>query len=168
LLSLRAQILLCRGDSLRARAVADYLLQAEGGPTHRIEETPLGPVLTPEVDPRRSWARYLISRIVANEPATLSLPPTELMPDQVPPDLPNPFAPPDRPDFLRERGAAVPFAPFDPRVDLPVDALRNRPAVPGDRPPAPPQPVLPSRRPRQAPSRTDASGGPTANHKRSG
>ena len=69
LLSLRAQILMSKGDTIRARAVADYLVRAEGGPIHRIEETSRGPVLTTEPDASQAWARYLSSRTNANEPA---------------------------------------------------------------------------------------------------
>ncbi|MHB1556080.1 MAG: TolB family protein [Isosphaeraceae bacterium] len=118
ILSLRAQILWGQGELDRAREVAAYLVEAAGGPVHRVEETPLGRTLTPEADSGRHWARYLSGRA--------SLPPTSATPagefggqerDDLPP---NPFAPPEAPDFppmLRGRGQipGMPFAPGIPR-----------------------------------------------------
>ncbi len=66
LLSLRAQILWVQGQRDRARSVIDYLLNVEGTSTERIEETPLGPVVTKELSPSQAWARYL--SIQAAEP----------------------------------------------------------------------------------------------------
>jgi Tol biopolymer transport system component len=167
LLSLRAQILWSKGDTTRSRAVADYLITAEGGPIHRFEETPLGPVLTAEPDSGQSWARYLSSRTNAKEPAPASLPPSELLPDHLPPDLPNPFAPPDHPEI--ERGRAAPFVPFVPGGDLgPFQREPARPAAPVDRLPPQPQLVNPPRRRRMDPLRTGASEKPARKRKSSG
>ena len=152
LLSLRAQILLSKGDALRARAVADYLIKAEGGPIHRIEDTPLGPVLTAEPDAGQSWARYLYSRTNSKEPALTSVAPSDLLPDHPFPELPNPFAPADRPEIERERGQGAPFVPFGPGGDLgPFQPEPARPAVPVNRLPAQPQPVNPTRMRRNNP-----------------
>src|SRR5207248_4542972 len=68
LLSLRAQILWSLGEPKRARAVVDYLLAALGPPGRRIEETPAGPVVTPDPDPRQLWARYLAARTTGAAP----------------------------------------------------------------------------------------------------
>lgn len=118
ILSLRAQILWGQGELDRAREVAAYLVDAAGGPVHRVEETPLGRTLTPEGDPGRPWARYLSSR--ASLPPAPATPGQDLGgPDRD--DLPvNPFAPPEAPDFppmLRGRGQVpgMPFAPGIPR-----------------------------------------------------
>ncbi len=118
ILSLRSQILWGQGELDRAREVAAYLVEAAGGPVHRVEETPLGPTLTPVADPGRPWARYLSGRA--------SLPPAPAAApggggEQERDDLPvNPFAPPEAPDLppmLRGRGQApgMPFAPGIPR-----------------------------------------------------
>ncbi len=168
LLSLRTQILWSKGEPARARAVADYLVKSEGRPIHRFEDTPLGPVLTPEPDAGQRWARYLSSRANAREPAPPSLPPSELLPDHLPPDLPNPFAPPDRPDFERERGRAAPFVPFVPGGDLgPFQRAPARPAAPANRLPPQPQPVDPAPRRRMDPLRTGASEKPDGKSKAS-
>jgi hypothetical protein len=154
LLSLRAQVLLSKGETIRAQAVADYLIRAEGGPVERFEETPLGPVLTRE--PGQTWARYLSSRANGHEPV--------ITPG--PPDLPNPFAPFEPPEFQRERGGAVPFAPFDPGGDL--NPIPHRPAVPGDRPPGPPRPVDSQRRRRADPQGPEATRKSAPSRKESG
>ena len=62
LLSLRAQILWWKGQKDEAREVIGYLVSNAGAHTLRIEETPLGPVVTTDVSPGQSWARYLAMR----------------------------------------------------------------------------------------------------------
>ena len=62
LLSLRAQILWWKGQKDEAREVIGYLVSNAGSHTLRIEETPLGPVVTTDVSPGQSWARYLAMR----------------------------------------------------------------------------------------------------------
>jgi hypothetical protein len=143
LLSLQAQILSAKGDTVRARAIADYLVSAAGGPIRRIEETPAGPVLTAEADSGQLWARYLSSRISTKDAGTPSPSPAERTPDQ----LPHPFAPVDPFEIERERGMAAPFAPFAPG-DAPEPFRRPgaEPVPARDRPPPQPRPIDPRRR----------------------
>jgi Tol biopolymer transport system component len=146
LLSLQAQILYSKGNPLRARAIADYLISAEGGPIRRVEETPAGIVMTTEPDSGQIWARYLSARISAN-PGTAPSP--SASPAELPPDhLPHPFAPVDPLEIERERGAgAAPFAPFAPEiVPEPIRRLDVQRLPAGDRPPPQPQPIDPRRR----------------------
>ena len=114
LLSLRAQILYSKGDTTRARAIVDYLIEAEGGPIHRVEETPMGPVLTTEPDSGQIWARYLSSRIGARRPRLLPLRPPNCPADQ----LPNPFAPVD-PSRSSENAAQQPRSSHSRRRSIP-------------------------------------------------
>ncbi|MGP0064522.1 MAG: hypothetical protein ACLQGP_13105 [Isosphaeraceae bacterium] len=140
LLGLQAQILYSKGETTRAWAIVDYLISAEGGPVHRIETTPMGPVLTTEPDSGRNWARYLASRIGDKAAETRSASPDEPPADR----LPNPFAPVDPIEFERERGAAGPFAPFAPGdAPQPIRRMRVEQAPPPvqDRPPPQPQPI---------------------------
>ncbi len=117
ILSLRAQILWGQGEVERAREVATYLVEASGGPVHRLEETPMGRTLEPEPGSGRPWARYLASR--ASQPTPPATPPGEAAP-QDREDLPiNPFAPPEAPDFApmprgRALGPGLPFSPIQP------------------------------------------------------
>jgi hypothetical protein len=117
LLSLRAQVLWSLGERMRARAVIDYLIATEGAPIRRFEETPAGPVVTADPDPRQTWARYLAAR--TTEGASPVSPPREEGPERrIDPLLPEPLVPPEFP--LIERGDGVrpiPFAPIFPRFD---------------------------------------------------
>ena len=145
LLSLRAQILYANGETTRARGVVDYLIAAEGGPVHRVEETPLGPVLTSEPDSGQTWARYLSSRIVGREAAAPSDSPDKAPADQ----LPNPFVPVDPFEIERERVGAAPFVPIAPGVNPePIRRFGGQRAPGADRPPPQPQPqpINPRRR----------------------
>jgi len=109
LLSVRAQILWSKGQQSEARDVIAYLVSTVGARTQRIEETPLGPVITIEVSPSQAWARYLSMRAAAG-------PGTEAQPG---PDPAGGFAfphPQDPFDVLEFRGfdrgdPAFPFAP---------------------------------------------------------
>jgi hypothetical protein len=114
-LSLRAQILWARGETDLAREVADYLLEAAGGPVHRVEETPIGRSLSPAPGSARPWARYLAARVSQPQvPTTVPPQPEAPAGDRDDPLLINPFAPPEPPiEFRRQRapGGAMPFAP---------------------------------------------------------
>lgn len=107
-LSLRAQILWSRGELERARDVARYLVEAEGGPIQRIEETPLGRSVSLETVTGRPWARYLLTR--ANQPPAPSQP-AEPAAGERDDMLANPFAPPDLPQIPNQPGGVVPFVP---------------------------------------------------------
>jgi hypothetical protein len=61
LLSVRAQILWSRGDPQRAKAIVDYLQTIAGTSTRNVEDTPAGPAISEEPDPRGTWARYVAS-----------------------------------------------------------------------------------------------------------
>jgi Tol biopolymer transport system component len=144
-LSLRAQVLWAQGETTRAREVAGYLLEAVGGPVHRVEETPLGRSLVPESGSGRTWARYLAAR--TSQPPAPAAPPAEPPPgERDDPMLINPFAPPELPgiEFPRERvpGVAVPFAPPAPGVRLGPFRARLLRLEPGmlEEPPPPPRP----------------------------
>jgi hypothetical protein len=112
LLSLRAQVLWSLGATTRARGVVDYLLSTEGRPIRRVEDTPLGPVVTTDPDPRQTWVRYLAARTAEGAP-----PPSPAL-DNLPvepldPLLGSPFVPPEAPIFERGGGAgAIPFVPI--------------------------------------------------------
>jgi hypothetical protein len=60
-LSVRAQILWSRGDPQRAKAIVDYLQTIAGTSTRNVEDTPAGPAISEEPDPRGTWARYVAS-----------------------------------------------------------------------------------------------------------
>ncbi len=144
LLSLRAQILWWLGERARARAVVDYLLATEGAPIRRIEETPAGPVLTADPDPRQTWARYLAARTTEGAPPPA--PPPEDPPDhRLDQILPDPFVPPEPPVIERGGGVRpIPFAPIHPGLDpRPIRGRAVRPArVPvAPLPPPPPRPI---------------------------
>jgi hypothetical protein len=115
LLSLRAQILWAQGETDSARDVANYLLEAVGGPVYRVEETPIGRSLAPDSGSARTWARYLAARV--SQPQVAAVPPQPESPsgERDDPMLINPFAPPDPPviDFRRQRApaGAMPFPP---------------------------------------------------------
>ena len=109
LLSLRAQVLSSRGEVGAAKGIIDYLIAAEGGPVHRVEDTPSGPILTAEPASGRIWARYLASKTRSRDSLSPSDPPDEPSADH----LPAPFVPPDPIEFQRERGTGP--MPFDPR-----------------------------------------------------
>lgn len=59
LLSVRAQILLGQREFGAAAETIDFLGSVQPRTAHRIEQTPAGPVLTPEIDGRRGWPSYL-------------------------------------------------------------------------------------------------------------
>jgi hypothetical protein len=110
LLSLRAQVLMARGERAEAQAVIAYLL-ATGYPDRWIvEETPLGLTYSHDVSPQRAWVSYLSARTAESKDAATS--PTT---DDPPPDLVEP----GQQDLLHipevpilERGAGpVTFAP---------------------------------------------------------
>jgi len=109
LLSVRAQILWSKGQQAEARDVIAYLLSTTGAHTGRIEETPLGPVMTTEVSPIQAWARYLSMRAAAR-------PRAEAQPDRDPageftaPHPQDPFDPLEFRGFDRGE-AAFPLAP---------------------------------------------------------
>ena len=152
LVSLRAQILWAQGETERARDVAGYLLEATGGPVHRVEETPIGRALAPEPESERAWARYLVAR--TSQPRT----PTPPTPDPTSGErdesiLVNPFAPLEPPgmDLQRVPGDMLPLVPNlpDPQREamirarllrlqrqLELDAQRR-----GIQPPPPPRPI---------------------------
>jgi hypothetical protein len=64
LLSVKAQLMWLRGERSEARGVVDYLVSCEGPNRRVVEDSPLGPVLTPFISPRQAWARYLAGRMV--------------------------------------------------------------------------------------------------------
>jgi hypothetical protein len=109
LLSLRAQILWSSGKEAEARSVVEYLVSTIGAETRRIEETPVGVVLTREVSPAQAWARYLAMRA--------AMPPgPKGQTDRMQPDdggEPKPLNPFDALDFrgFEAGGEAFPFAP---------------------------------------------------------
>jgi Tol biopolymer transport system component len=63
LLSLRAQVYAGLGEFERARDVADFLQADERRQRSRIEDTPGGPVLTPEAGAASGWPTYLAQRV---------------------------------------------------------------------------------------------------------
>jgi Tol biopolymer transport system component len=58
-LSVKAQILWALGERTRAQSIIDYLQAALGTESKRVEETPLGLVITKELTPTQAWARHL-------------------------------------------------------------------------------------------------------------
>jgi hypothetical protein len=62
-LCLRAQILIGRGDLDRARGVAEYVARASRPQSYAIEDTPLGPAMTPIPSPAGDWSRDLAQAI---------------------------------------------------------------------------------------------------------
>ena len=136
LLSLHAQILYSRGDTWRAQAMADYLVSAEGRPIYRVDDTPMGPVLTKETAPGQSWARYLSARVNTKARVTRSTVPSATATDRPPDRLPNPFAPFDPLEGKPMRGEIDPFAPGAPEV-VP-ELIRRLVVPPEDRPQQPP------------------------------
>jgi len=109
LLSVRAQILWSEGQKTEARDVIDYVLSTAGAHTQRIEETPLGLVITTDVSPGQAWARYLSMR-AALAPEARTQPGHDPAHEFANPNLQDPF------DALEFRGfergePAFPFAP---------------------------------------------------------
>jgi Tol biopolymer transport system component len=68
LLGLRAQILWAQGEQDKAKAIIAYLVANTGTATQRLEETPLGPVVTKVTSPLQAWAGFLSLR-AAEAPA---------------------------------------------------------------------------------------------------
>lgn len=62
LLGLRAQIMLGQKDFNRAGAIISYILDETRRGVTRLEETPAGFVLIPEIDPQADWPEYLERR----------------------------------------------------------------------------------------------------------
>jgi hypothetical protein len=117
LLSLRAQILAWQGERARARAIVDYLIATGGGDFQRVEETPMGLVVTTEANPRQTWARYLSGRIASEGPLSAPPQPVDPLEERIEPPFPNPnpiapLQPPVDQRGARARGAAAPFAPI--------------------------------------------------------
>jgi Tol biopolymer transport system component len=111
LLSLRAQILWSAGKQSEARSVVEYLLSTVGTDTRRIEDTPLGRVITSEVSPLQAWARFLKARA-----AQESVVPAEPIPVRAGGSAePKPLDPFDALDFRRAEPGGEPF-PFGPAV----------------------------------------------------
>ena len=104
-----AQVLSSRGEVSAAKGIIDYLIAAEGGPVHRVEDTPSGPILTAEPAPGQIWARYLASKTRSRDPSS----PSDAADEPSADHLPAPFVPPDPIEFQRERGSGP--MPFDPR-----------------------------------------------------
>jgi hypothetical protein len=109
LLSVRAQILLSEGKRTEARDVIGYLISTAGAHTRRIEETPVGPVVTMDVTPSQAWATYLSTR-AARPSESAPQPVHDRAREFAVPRLQDPF------DVLEFRGfergeAAFPFAP---------------------------------------------------------
>jgi Tol biopolymer transport system component len=70
LLSARVQVLIARGEIYKARPMIEYLDKIQGQLSQRVEETPLGPVLTSEPSLGRLWPRYLAKVASAKDPST--------------------------------------------------------------------------------------------------
>ena len=112
LLGLRA---LCRwreGDLDEARQIIEYLVSTTGSASERVEDTPLGPVITKFVSPAQAWARFLSVKAAQARATAQDL--GEGI-DNVDP-LGGPgrkplLALPDFPQF-QPGGAAGPFAPL--------------------------------------------------------
>ena len=134
LLSVRAQILWSKGQQAEARDVIRYLLSTAGAHTERIEETPLGPVVTTEVSPDQAWARYLSMR-AANPPPAQTQPANDLAGGFADPRPPDPF---DGLELrgLERMGVGLPFGPADP-------GQAGQPAAPNRRLVFPEQPFEP-------------------------
>ena len=132
LLSLRAQILWGRGETSEAREVAEYLVEAVGGPVHRVEETPMGRSLVPEPGWGRPWARYLAT--CAGQPPAAA----DLQADPIPGNRDEPmprnlFAPPGDRDpartrTRRSRAVRAPPAGRSARADPAPGSSGSRPA----------------------------------------
>jgi len=135
LLSVRAQILWSKGQQDEARDVIRYLVSTAGAHTRRIEETPLGLVVTTELSPGQAWARYLSMRAAA-KPAMQAQPGHDPAAEFADPHLPDPFDAPRFPGI--ERGeAGFPLAPADPgqagRAGQPAALPNGRAVGPGRR-----------------------------------
>lgn len=73
LLALRAQVVHAQGLTHQARAIIDYLSRVQGG-QQRVEETPVGNVLSPSDDPGHLWTRYLAQHLIDKPAASKSSP----------------------------------------------------------------------------------------------
>jgi Tol biopolymer transport system component len=62
LLSVRAQILMGKGEHEQSWQTISFLRSLRRGAPLRFEQTPAGPVLTPQPDPGRGWPDYLAGR----------------------------------------------------------------------------------------------------------
>ncbi len=114
LLSLRAQILWSKGDHADALATIAYLVSSEGRCDRRIEDTPLGPVITQELSPRQAWARYLATK--AEHAAGLAGEPIDAQPAGIAaPRLRDPFDDVNL-RMIERREEGFPFAPPAPGI----------------------------------------------------
>jgi hypothetical protein len=119
ILSMRAMIRWAQGDPEQARQIIAYLVANTGTATERIEDTPLGPVISKVVSPAQAWAAFLSLRVGQAQAQAAEPPPPERI------DPLDPFALPGQrrllelPEFpiLEPGGAGVPFAPL-PAPDL--------------------------------------------------
>ena len=126
LLALRAQILLAKGDTERARAAIAYLRKAQPELSGRYELTPDGPVLTPDPDPRAAWIAYLSAR--ADERLGAARDRAVPTPGAVGPPALAPVVVPPAPRVVPHR------APF--RLPRPIPPPRLVPPRPAPAPPA--------------------------------
>ncbi len=112
LLGVRAQILAAHGEESTAKAVFDYLLSCGDPKRQLVEETPLGPVLTPVVSDLQASARYVAARA-----AQTAQPKNPGEPDPrdelLNPRDRDPFGLVD-PPVIERFGAPLPVAPFAP------------------------------------------------------
>jgi hypothetical protein len=152
LLGVRAQIFLGLMQTDQAIKTISFLRSIDVKPGQRIEESPLGPMLTTDAGSNRRWATYLSERTVSilNAGSATS---TEVPLGHRNPDNPNPNA-----DFVPgPAGGPIPFAPmirvvprFMPRFpEFEVQAeadMRRRPFVP-PQPPHLPRAGQPAPRP---------------------
>jgi hypothetical protein len=118
-LCLRAVVRWALGKEEEAKQIIDYIVRAVGTTTERLEDTPLGPVVTKVTSPEQAWAGFLSVKAAqarALGPADLlgvdSVDPVSGIGRKQPLDLP------EFPAF-EPGGAAGPFAPlpapdFDP------------------------------------------------------
>lgn len=62
LLSLRAVLRWAQGNLSAARQIIEYIVSDIGTASERLEETPLGPVVTKVVSPAQAWAAFLSAK----------------------------------------------------------------------------------------------------------
>jgi hypothetical protein len=143
ILGLRAQILQAQGQLYRAKPIVDYLIRLQGAQPRCIEDTPLGPVLSPPADPRCLWPTYLSQFMTASKSWPGGSPGEE--PDTTPPSPHH--AIPGGPAFGADLLPGLPdrfgVPGFDPR------RMGGGPFRPDHQPgffppPAPPRPVDPA------------------------
>ncbi len=136
-LCLRAQILLGQGEFERARGIIEYIGRASRMETQRVEDTPLGPVLTSLPNPANDWSKHLAQKLTefaqrrlrdplraADDPETLEPTPGVWEALDGVPQLP--FAPDDPghegldPDRLGAPPTPLPRLRFGPGGQIPV------------------------------------------------